>query len=245
MSKQPFLPLFVGDFLAATFTWSGEEQALYLLLLAYQWGSGPLPNDARRLARAVRYDERTFRKLWPTVSGKFIETEGGLLNPRLEQHRAKADAIAEKNRTSGRAGADARWRLNGERHESANGESIASATDPPKGRHESANGGALCHPSHPIPSQIKSEEGEGAPKRRRPSRRCPEDFVPDLEFAIREIPDIDAAAEAEKFRDFEFSKPRSDWPATWRTWVRKARDDGRYARVKTTPVVGEVKPIWQ
>lgn len=69
----------------------------------------------------------------------------------------------------------------------------------------------------------------------RGSTRCPADFQPDLEFARRQLPDLDAEAEAEKFRDFEFSKPRKDWPATWRNWIRQCRDSGRYARRRNGP----------
>ena len=77
MSKQPFLPLFFGDFLASTAAWEGEERALYLLLLAYQWTSGPLPADPKRLARMCQYEPRAFAKLWPTVAPKFEAAEGG------------------------------------------------------------------------------------------------------------------------------------------------------------------------
>lgn len=66
----------------------------------------------------------------------------------------------------------------------------------------------------------------GAPR----ARRVPADFVPDLEFACRQIPDLDAEREAQKFRDWEFKTPRSDWQATWRTWVSHCRESGKYAR---------------
>lgn len=109
VAKQPFLPLFFGDFLASTATWDGEEQALYLLLLGYQWASGPLPEDPQKLARMARYEPKRFQKLWGTVGQKFIAVDSGLLNERLEEHRQKANELAEVASARGRAGARKRW----------------------------------------------------------------------------------------------------------------------------------------
>jgi len=109
MSKQPYMPFFFGDFLAATAAWEGEEQSLYMLLLAYQWANGPLPNEPERIARMCRYDKRRFSKLWKTVSRKFVLTESGWTNPRLEEHREKAHKITEKRKDAGVNGAAAKW----------------------------------------------------------------------------------------------------------------------------------------
>jgi hypothetical protein len=62
------------------------------------------------------------------------------------------------------------------------------------------------------------------------SRRAPENFIPDHQFAIDAIPDIDAEAEVKKFKDWEFKTPRSDWPATWRNWIRSCMENGKYAK---------------
>lgn len=88
--------------------------------------------------------------------------------------------------------------------------------------------------SPPVSPEVPLSESEakakaskrGAPK----ARRVPEEFCPDLEYAKREIPDIDAEREAQRFKDWEFKTPRSDWPATWRTWIGNCRDSGKYAR---------------
>jgi hypothetical protein len=72
----------------------------------------------------------------------------------------------------------------------------------------------------------------------RPSRRVPESFSPDEAFALAALPDLDIKTEVAKFRDCEFAKPRKDWPATWRTWIRNCKDSGRYSRrsnAKTDP----------
>jgi uncharacterized protein YdaU (DUF1376 family) len=129
--SQPFMPLFFGDFLASTPTWDGEERALYLLLLAYQWSAGPLPDDVRRLARMAGYEYEKFECLWlNVVRSKFDATSEGLVNPRLEDHRQKALAISKKRAELGKAGAARRWKADGNSHSNshdfANGKSMAS-----------------------------------------------------------------------------------------------------------------------
>jgi hypothetical protein len=66
------------------------------------------------------------------------------------------------------------------------------------------------------------------------SKRVPAEFTPDSSYASAELPDMDVAAEVAKFKDCEFKKPRSDWDATWRNWVRTCKESGRYARKEQT-----------
>lgn len=73
-------------------------------------------------------------------------------------------------------------------------------------------------------------EGAKAPTVRA-SRRCPEGFTPDREYAIKEIPDLDYDREVQKFKDWEFKTARKDWPACWRTWIGNARDRKQYAKL--------------
>lgn len=109
MSNQPFLPLFFGDLLASTATWEGEERALYILLLAYQWTAGPIPQDPKRIARMCQYETKHFMDLWKTVGQKFVQHGDGLINVRLEEHRQKAVLITEKRKSAGMNGAASRW----------------------------------------------------------------------------------------------------------------------------------------
>lgn len=43
-----------------------------------------------------------------------------------------------------------------------------------------------------------------------------------MDWAATKCPTVNLKAETEAFRDYEFSRPYSDWPATWRNWIRKA-----------------------
>lgn len=109
MSQDPYLPLFVGDFLASTVTWTGPERGLYLQLLCMEWASGPLPIDPDRLARSLHYSPEEFAALWSTVRPKFHNGDGALVNPRLEAIRT-ANLEHRQKRTQHAAKASrARW----------------------------------------------------------------------------------------------------------------------------------------
>lgn len=107
--QQPFLPFFVGDFFGATLLWGGEERALYMLMLAYQWSGGGdgLPADLNRLSRVLGYPHDRFLELWPTLKKKFRVKGDVLFNERLEIHREKTVALSEKRSSAGSEGGKA------------------------------------------------------------------------------------------------------------------------------------------
>lgn len=89
----------------------------------------------------------------------------------------------------------------------------------------------------PLSEAEAKKSKRGLPK----LRKCPPEFQPDTAFALSEIPDLDVEREIAKFKDWEFKTPRSDWPAAWRTWVRKARDDNRYSRRTSSTTTAPVR----
>lgn len=70
------------------------------------------------------------------------------------------------------------------------------------------------------------EEPNGSSKKR--GARLPDDWMPDEVFATREGLTVEECRrEAARFKDYWNGLPgqrgvKSDWPATWRNWVRKA-----------------------
>ena len=204
-TKEPFLPFFVGDFLAATAEWDGEERALYMLLLSYQWALGSLPTDARKLRKVVDYQESTFERWWPTVSTKFELRAGRLLNARLEVHRAKTKELSAKNSASGRKGAAARWEGTGENMADAresdgerHGSGMATATNKSGERHKSAipkrhpdtDGATDGNPSHPIPSHPIPSDGDTSVPHSKVSVCIPEDAHAEFERVIAVYPEF-------------------------------------------------------
>jgi hypothetical protein len=70
------------------------------------------------------------------------------------------------------------------------------------------------------------------------SRRAPTDFTitDDLRtWAKQACPNVDIDRETESFRDHEYRDPRSDWPAAWRTWMRRAPEFKRANGVTKKP----------
>lgn len=163
MSRQPFFPLFFGDLLAATSRWNGEQRALYVMLLAYQWFNGPLPADEAELALMAQYPPERFAQLWPRVRGKFVETEDGLINERCEEHRAKAQTISERRARAGSLG--------GQSTQAKAREELQQPPQQPSSK-DQANASSLLPrlishqiypiPSDPIPSQSKHTDEERA-----------------------------------------------------------------------------------
>ena len=88
----------------------------------------------------------------------------------------------------------------------------------------------------PFTSSLRSEVPPTAvlPRAKRSATRIPEDFglTPEREaYAVKNLPRVDAPALMEAFRDHwkAASGPKArktDWDATWRTWVRNANQFG-------------------
>lgn len=73
-------------------------------------------------------------------------------------------------------------------------------------------------PKHQEASEKHQKAGRGA-------KRCPPSFeiTPDLKAcAERECPGVDLDFETAKFRDHQFDRALTDWPAAWRNWMRRA-----------------------
>ena len=227
---QPFMPLFFGDLLASTPTWDGEERALYLLLLAYQWSAGPLPKDLKRLARMCQYDHERFQALWlENLRHKFEDTPEGLCNVRLEQHRIKANSISEKRAAIGKAGAAKRWQTDSNSH--SNSHEFAMPSKPNQ-----------TIPIQSIPNQEKNPPDP--PKGGKRAMQMPEGFAPNENhesFALEH--GVNMAGEFEAFVDYHKSKGSTfkDWDAALRTWLRNAKKFAKPVR----PVVEKPVLTWR
>jgi len=84
------LPWFARDYLAATRYLSLAERGAYSDLLFFAWEMGPLPREPERLARLLGCTAEEFGNIWPAIASKFVTQGSGLINRRLEQHRAEA-----------------------------------------------------------------------------------------------------------------------------------------------------------
>ena len=101
--KAAYLPLYVRDWRSdpkvAFLEWS--ERALYLDMLMLSWELGPLPNDARKILRALGapHAEDAVMSLLRTF---FEHSEEGWTNPRLEAERDRTERLVAANAARGR-----------------------------------------------------------------------------------------------------------------------------------------------
>lgn len=160
-SQLPFMPFWVDRFFGGTLAMDGEEQSLYMLLLAHQWATGPLPPDPRRIAKLIRYDEKRFLKLFSAVSDKFVEIEAGLVNLTLEEIRAVSEKRAKTNKQRSKNAAEARWK-NRRRNAPSMLRAVSKecSKNAPSNAHDDACDHARQMPSH-IPEVRANQGGEG------------------------------------------------------------------------------------
>ena len=103
MSKTPFMPLWVSDFLGDTLDLDSAEVGAYLLLLMAQWqrGGNSLPDDEKKLQRVARCG-RNWAKVWAAIERYFDRDENGVFNKRL---RFEAQNVAAKRDVNSQNGA--------------------------------------------------------------------------------------------------------------------------------------------
>jgi uncharacterized protein YdaU (DUF1376 family) len=122
MSDQPYMPLFVADFLGDTLHLSASEIGAYVLLLMAMWrNGGSVPNDDRDLARMTRTG-----RAWNKVKARLLPmltVEGD----RLTQKRLRLELVHVSNlRKKNSENAKARWGKNNKL-----ADAVASVSDMP------------------------------------------------------------------------------------------------------------------
>ena len=103
MSKTPFMPLWVSDFLGDTLDLDAQEVGAYLLLLMAQWNRDgkSLPDDPKKLQRVARCG-RNWPKVWGVIGRFFKRDDDGVYNVRLRQ---EAQIVAAKTIVRSHVGA--------------------------------------------------------------------------------------------------------------------------------------------
>lgn len=127
-----------------------EEHGAYMLLLQLEWVGGPLPADHGELAAMLGVGPKSFSRIWRRVSACFIESDGRLVNERLERERDAMLAHRESKRTAGSSGGYAKARASSEAKQKR-----SSATVLPDVCHDSATGKIVGNRS-PSPSPSPS-----------------------------------------------------------------------------------------
>lgn len=107
--SAPYMPLFVGDYLADTQHLTAAEHGAYLLLIMTYWQrEKPLPDDDRKLARIARLGDDEWAAARETLAEFFEARDGLWLHGRIERELEVIADKREKARAAGRASANAR-----------------------------------------------------------------------------------------------------------------------------------------
>ncbi len=103
--SRPWMPLYVGDYLADTTHLRAAEHGAYLNLIMHYWMRGGLPQDDVALARIARMTLREWNKARPIIEPFFSD---GWKHKRVEFELTEAARISAAGRAGGRASAEAR-----------------------------------------------------------------------------------------------------------------------------------------
>jgi uncharacterized protein YdaU (DUF1376 family) len=181
------LPFWPRDYIAATRHLSLAERGAYTDLLFLSWEMGSLPKDPARLARLVGSGADEFAQVWPTIRAKFTETDDGLVNARLEEHRTESIRRSDKARESALASWSSPKRSRSRHRPDANADAVAHATaDANADATAYANGHAKSMLPSPSPSPSPGS-GVLSENSRPQSRTVPASFHQEVIAAYHEL----------------------------------------------------------
>lgn len=103
--SRPWMPLYVGDYLADTAHLRAAEHGAYLLLMMHYWSKKALPSDDESLARIARMTLGEWRKARPVIAPFFGEN---WKHKRIEFELTEAARIADAGRKGGIASGQSR-----------------------------------------------------------------------------------------------------------------------------------------
>lgn len=209
----------IGDFRAGCFNMTRMERALYREMLdIYYDTESPLPDSIDAVCKllGVRSAEEKIM-VGEILVLKFEQVEGrGYVHERCETEIANYHAFLEKSSRAGKASAAAR----------ANKKPTTVQPEPNQAStnvEPTLNGGATNQ--QPLTNNHKPEKEQSAAR----GTRLPEGWRPSAEdqmYCRTERPDLRLSEVAANFYDYWIAQPgtkgrKSDWSATWRSWVRK------------------------
>lgn len=226
MKKMPWVRFFASDWLAGTRGMSAAETGVYITLIATMYErQEPIPEDHARLARLCGASNSAFKKALDILidDEKIIRTDAGLWNERVQKERVY---LSEKSEV-GLQAANARW---GKKDNENNDEIMQTQC----GRNANAM------PFQKPDIKIENNSNELSKKKDKNGTRLPADFYPDREWSAQQgFSNSELRDQFARFQDYWNSLSgakavKKDWQATWRNWIRSAKDRKRPQHQPTT-----------
>lgn len=104
--SPPWMPLYVGNYLADTRHLSTVEHGAYLLLIMHYWVKGGLPDDDKQLARIAGLADRDWRAVRQNIASFF---GNGWQHKRIDAELERADNVSRTYASRARKAAEKRW----------------------------------------------------------------------------------------------------------------------------------------
>lgn len=242
MSAPPYMKLYVGDYLGDTHHLSALEHGAYLLLLMGMWrAGGKLPANDAKLARIARCTDKQWAEIREDVLAFFHRAGGSIKHRRLTLELGKYEDVVGKRKAASEKGVSEKRKKN-------------SAKDQPNGERDADH---LAAQPEPEPKPERRDRNPslstGEPARTRPSKRQPEEPIPD---GFPGAPDqslaegwvaaaqveLNVGNQAKRFRNHAETKDRRErnWPAAWRAWIEFGIEDAPLAKAKDVPAPAAV-----
>jgi uncharacterized protein YdaU (DUF1376 family) len=100
MSSRPWMPLYIGDFLADTMHLSATETGIYIRLIMHCWQhGGRIPLDPRKLCLITHCDARTWHQYSKTVLRFFDVVDASTaLHRRVSAELHRSEEISNKRK---------------------------------------------------------------------------------------------------------------------------------------------------
>ena len=99
--NRPWMPLYVGDYLADTGHLTTTQHGAYLLLMMHYWRKGELPDDDRQLSKITKLPLKTWCDYRSTLQDFFHE---GWKHKRIDAELARMVRVSEKRAIAGQKG---------------------------------------------------------------------------------------------------------------------------------------------
>lgn len=104
MSKIPFMPFYISDYLSDAAHLTTEEHGAYLLLIMTYWQRGkPLPSNSTHLAAIARLSNERWAIVEITIKEFFIVVDGVWRHKRVDDELSKYRDKVEKAKAAGKA----------------------------------------------------------------------------------------------------------------------------------------------